>query len=78
MVLPMTVVPLEMASRDLWEEARMHALYLSLSIVNIFGPVTDGAPLMVGKRGGLRKLIEVSAIAAPNSLLMKNPCKEHQ
>lgn len=78
MVLPMNMLPLEMVSRDLWEEARIHALYLSLSIVNIFGPVTDGAPVMVGKRRGLRKLIEVSAIAAPNSPLMKNHCKEHQ
>ena len=52
--------------------------WLSLSIINISGIVTDGALAMVGKREGLAKLTEDNAIAAPNSHLMKYHCIAHQ
>ena len=41
------------------------------------GRVTDGAPVMLGKREGLVKLTEDVAIAAPNSCLMKYHCIVH-
>ena len=44
-----------------------------LSIVNKSGRVTDGAPVMVGKREGFVKLID-DAIDAQNSCLMKYHC----
>ena len=49
-----------------------------MSIVNISDIVTDGAPVIVGKREGLVKLIEDDAIAAPNSHMMKYQCIVHQ
>ena len=52
--------------------------WLSLSIINISGIVTDGALAMVGKREGLLKVTEDDAIAAQNSHLMKYHCIVHQ
>ena len=49
-----------------------------MSIVNIPGRVTDGAPAMAGRREELVKVIEDDAIAAQNSHLMKYHCIVHQ
>ena len=48
------------------------------SIVKITGIVTDGTPVMAGKREGLVKLIEDDAIPAQNSHLIKYHCLVHQ
>ena len=50
----------------------------SWSIVHISDIVTDGAPVMAGKREGLLKVTEDDAIAAQNSHLMKYHCIVHQ
>ena len=75
-----SLVPLkgEAKSRDLYEAVKNMLKWLSLSIINISGIVTDGALAMVGKREGLAKLTEDNAIAAPNSHLMKYHCIIHQ
>ena len=65
-------------SRDLYEAVKNMLKWLSLSIINISGIVTDGALAMVGKREGLAKLTEDNAIAAPNSCLGKYHCIVHQ
>ena len=49
-----------------------------MSIVNISDIVTDGAPVIVGKREGLVKLIGDDAIAAQRSCLVKYHCIVHQ
>ena len=65
-------------SRDLYEAVKDMLKWFSMSIVNISGIVTDGAPAMVGKRKGLIKLIKNNAIATQNSCLMKYYCIVHQ
>ena len=65
-------------SRDLYEAVKDMLKWFSMSIVNISGIVTDGAPVMVGKREGLLKVIEDDAIANQNSCLMKYHCIVHQ
>ena len=74
-----SLVPLKdtTKSRDLHEAVKNMLKRFSLSIVNISGRVTDGAPVMLGKREGLVKLTEDVAIAAPNSCLMKYHCIVH-
>ena len=50
----------------------------SLSTVNTYGIVTDGAPVMGGRRERLVKLTEGNATAAQNSCLMKYHCTVQQ
>ena len=50
----------------------------SWSIVHISDIVTDGAPVMAGKREGLVKSPEDDAITVRNSYSMKYHCVVHQ
>ncbi|XP_023227897.1 general transcription factor II-I repeat domain-containing protein 2A-like [Centruroides sculpturatus] len=65
-------------SRDLYEAVKRTLMRFSLSLSNISGIITDGAPAMIGKKEGLVKLIENDAIAVENSRLMKYHCILHQ
>ena len=65
-------------SRDLYEAVKNTLKRFSLSSVSIAGRVTDGAPVVAGKREGLVKLIEDDAIPTQNSHLIKYHCTIHQ
>jgi hypothetical protein len=65
-------------SSDLYEAVKITLKRFSLSFSNISGIATDGAPAMIGKKEGLVKLIENSAIASGNLSLMKYHCIVHQ
>ncbi|KOC58986.1 General transcription factor II-I repeat domain-containing protein 2, partial [Habropoda laboriosa] len=75
-----SLVPLKdtKISRDLYEAVKKTLTRFSLSLSNISGVATDGAPAMIGKKEGLVKLIEDDAIAVENSRLMKYHCIIHQ
>ena len=75
-----SLVPLKdtTKSRDLYEAVKNTLKRCSLSIVNISGIATNGAPAMIGKRDGLVKLIQDDAIASQNLCMMKYHCTVHQ
>ncbi|XP_067123968.1 general transcription factor II-I repeat domain-containing protein 2-like [Centruroides vittatus] len=65
-------------SRDLYEAVKKTLMRFSLSLSNISGVITDGAPAMIGRKEGLVKLIENDAFAVENSRFMKYHCILHQ
>ena len=75
-----SLVPLKDTTKsiDLYNAVKMTLKRFSLTLDNISGITTDGAPAMIGKKEGLVKLIEDDAITAGISRLMKYQCIIHQ
>lgn len=65
-------------STDLHQAVKETLARFSLSLLNISGVATDGAPAMVGKREGLVTLIADFAKVVGNASIMKYHCIIHQ
>lgn len=65
-------------SVDLFDALKTTMKRFSLSMKNLSAIITDGAPAMVGKNGGLVKMVNNEAVAAGNTILMAYHCIVHQ
>ncbi|GFR15065.1 general transcription factor II-I repeat domain-containing protein 2 [Trichonephila clavata] len=64
-------------SIDLFDALKTTMKRFSLSMKNLSDIITDGAPTMVGKNGGLVKMVNSEAVAAGNTILMAYNCIVH-
>ena len=65
-------------ANDIYKAVTATLTRFALDFGNISGITTDGAPAMVGKRGGLVILIENEVLQSGNTNLMKYHCIIHQ